>query len=203
MFYLKKKLDIDIDECAIGRHTCPTMATCVNTPKSYKCVCPSGYKLDVTRNICEDIDECALGKVCPSNSYCRNTPGSFTCECKTGFTLVSHIFYSCVGEFKLFNQHFIFSLKLLIVNNNKKSIKQIELCNYFQIFIFIFRFSLFSLLDDDECANPNICDHKCVNTFGSYQCVCNEGYRLDSDKRTCVGKDKINNINNSNIRSEK
>ena len=45
-----------------------------------------------------DIDECAFGKVCPPNSYCKNTPGSFNCECKQGFSLVSHIFYSCVGR---------------------------------------------------------------------------------------------------------
>lgn len=102
----KCPLIADIDECAIGRHTCPTMATCVNTPKSYKCVCPNGYKLDVTRNICEDIDECALGKVCPSNSYCKNTPGSFTCECKAGFNLVSHIFYSCVGNSSTIDNYF-------------------------------------------------------------------------------------------------
>lgn len=65
-------------------------------PRGFKCVCPSGYRLDDTRNLCEDIDECALGKVCPSNSHCRNSPGSFTCECKPGFTLVSHLFLSCV-----------------------------------------------------------------------------------------------------------
>ena len=28
----------------------------------------------------------------------------------------------------------------------------------------------------------------CVNTPGSYRCVCNEGYTLDSNSRQCNGK---------------
>ena len=44
---------LDIDECNVGRHTCPADATCVNTHGSYKCNCPSGYKLDETSNRCD------------------------------------------------------------------------------------------------------------------------------------------------------
>jgi hypothetical protein len=43
----------DIDECTSGRHNCPVLANCINLPASFKCVCPSGYRLDQTRNICE------------------------------------------------------------------------------------------------------------------------------------------------------
>ena len=43
--------------------------------------------------------------------------------------------------------------------------------------------------DDDECATAaHGCQHKCVNTFGSYQCQCNQGYELESDGRSCAGK---------------
>lgn len=138
------------------------MAKCVNTLRSYKCVCPTGYKLDETRNQCEDIDECAFGKVCPSNSYCRNAPGSFNCECKQGFSLVSHIFYSCVGNYNYFDLKIYYYWK-----------------NFFKMN------SLYE--DDDECAKPGICDHRCVNTYGSYQCTCNEGYKLGPDRRSCIG----------------
>ncbi|KAK2144482.1 hypothetical protein LSH36_752g02022 [Paralvinella palmiformis] len=43
--------------------------------------------------------------------------------------------------------------------------------------------------DVDECAGARHgCQQKCVNTFGSYQCQCEEGYLLDKDGRTCTVK---------------
>ncbi len=38
----------------------------------------------------------------------------------------------------------------------------------------------------------HICDHgKCTNTFGSFMCTCNPGYRLDVSKAMCIGNDII------------
>lgn len=48
------------------------------------------------------------------------------------------------------------------------------------------------LADVDECAtgNGNLCRNgQCINTVGSFQCQCNEGYEVAPDGRTCVGKD--------------
>ena len=40
--------------------------------------------------------------------------------------------------------------------------------------------------DVDECRDSHGgCEHECVNSQGSYQCVCHEGYTLRSDRRTC------------------
>ena len=47
---------------------------------------------------------------------------------------------------------------------------------------------LLCLLDHDECAlTDHGCEHQCVNTHGTYMCVCDWGYRLDSDMRGCSG----------------
>ena len=35
-------LNIDIDECARGIHSCSPLAVCSNTPGSYNCTCSSG-----------------------------------------------------------------------------------------------------------------------------------------------------------------
>ena len=38
-----------------------------------------------------------------------------------------------------------------------------------------------SFLDADECSIPNICGAgKCKNLLGSYECICNEGFRRDT-----------------------
>ncbi|KAG8302476.1 hypothetical protein J6590_031548 [Homalodisca vitripennis] len=39
--------------------------------------------------------------------------------------------------------------------------------------------------DVDECDQFGICDHKCTNLIGGYQCHCDPGYILASDKKTC------------------
>ena len=42
--------------------------------------------------------------------------------------------------------------------------------------------------DIDECAvQRGGCSHECRNTPGSFQCICNRGYKLGPDLRKCVG----------------
>ena len=49
-------------------------------------------------------------------------------------------------------------------------------------------------IDIDECAEDRDgCTQTCTNTVGSYTCSCLSGYRLESDKHTCVGE-LYNNI---------
>ena len=44
-----------------------------------------------------------------------------------------------------------------------------------------------SIADINECGlGDGGCDHKCINRAGTYQCACEEGYTLQSDKKTCV-----------------
>ncbi|XP_060763950.1 very low-density lipoprotein receptor [Neoarius graeffei] len=41
-------------------------------------------------------------------------------------------------------------------------------------------------MDVDECVKtPDVCDHSCMNSDGSYACSCNPGYILESDGRSC------------------
>lgn len=48
---------------------------------------------------------------------------------------------------------------------------------------------LFFFADVDECQVHNGgCQHRCVNTLGSYYCECRPGFRLHTDGRTCLGK---------------
>ena len=48
------------------------------------------------------------------------------------------------------------------------------------------------IADIDECKdNQNTCDLDnsiCVNTYGSYECVCKAGYIFHEEKEGCRGK---------------
>ena len=51
------------------------------------------------------------------------------------------------------------------------------------------RFASVLFLDIDECkVNNGGCQQRCVNTVGSYQCLCQAGFVLDEDARKCIGK---------------
>ena len=46
----------------------------------------------------------------------------------------------------------------------------------------------FDITDINECQfNNGQCGHHCTNTDGSYYCTCNAGYRLTTNKHSCVG----------------
>ncbi|XP_044256252.1 fibulin-1-like [Tribolium madens] len=99
----------DIDECAQGIHQCEPNEECVNEEGSYFCDdpnfqpetdlntdieldgnCPTGYKFNYEKKVCDDIDECEFDIICPRPQTCINTIGSFKCEentpqCPPGF----------------------------------------------------------------------------------------------------------------------
>ncbi|CAN8032732.1 unnamed protein product, partial [Ixodes persulcatus] len=86
-YFLNGTECIDRDECAEGRHYCEK--GCVNTPGSYRCQCPDGYKLDVDNKSCLDIDECQANNG-GCQGECINHDGSFSCRCtSTGFSLAA------------------------------------------------------------------------------------------------------------------
>lgn len=50
-------------------------------------------------------------------------------------------------------------------------------------------FSAIFMKEVDECeTSEHGCEHKCTNTLGGYECSCNIGYELHSDKKHCEGK---------------
>ncbi|XP_015909717.1 low-density lipoprotein receptor-related protein 2 isoform X1 [Parasteatoda tepidariorum] len=40
-------------------------------------------------------------------------------------------------------------------------------------------------IDFDECAIPGACSQQCINTKGSYKCLCQDGYTLTTDRHIC------------------
>uniref|UniRef100_A0A663MFE0 Signal peptide, CUB and EGF-like domain-containing protein 3 n=1 Tax=Athene cunicularia TaxID=194338 RepID=A0A663MFE0_ATHCN len=94
----------DVDECVEGTDNCHIDAICQNTPKSYKCICKSGYTGDGKHcaggRLClplpgeddpcllpfTDLDECSEGNG-GCQQTCVNMMGSYECFCREGFFL--------------------------------------------------------------------------------------------------------------------
>ena len=80
---------VDIDECVQGGAVC-TGGQCRNTPGSFQCTCPTGTTFSPDTYSCEDIDECAeAGVELCSGGACVNTHGSYQCRCFPGTSLDS------------------------------------------------------------------------------------------------------------------
>ena len=65
---------------------------------------------------------------------------------------------------------------------------------FFPIFIYKYRLfnkNILSNSDIDECSRygGQVCspNSKCVNTPGSFNCVCNDGFEAEGEGRTCRG----------------
>ncbi|XP_070192615.1 neurogenic locus notch homolog protein 1-like isoform X2 [Littorina saxatilis] len=84
----EQRCEEDVDECSGG--PCAKTATCINTPGSFHCVCPNGWKGD---NCDQDIDECSEDTEPPVscsgsdtncsqsvdiNSHCNDDPSCVT-----------------------------------------------------------------------------------------------------------------------------
>ena len=103
-------------------------------------------------------DECSMfTSICKSRgigSQCVNTIGSYKCECPSpGFHLTSYD--KCEDKGRLI-ENFFFSLM-------KHFNKQFK----------------------DECNDFSLCprhDSTCVNTIGSFECSCNDGFKRNGDK---------------------
>lgn len=110
-----------------------------------------------------DTDECSIGNPC-GNGTCTNVVGGFECSCHEGFEPGSMM--TCEGQW----------LAKATTNETKRKKKERKIIP--------------SLCPDiNECSqNPLLCAFRCVNTFGSYECMCPAGYVLRDDQRMCRGE---------------
>ncbi|XP_014244418.1 fibrillin-2-like [Cimex lectularius] len=196
------KACVDIDECKTDDNICMG-GQCRNTPGSFQCICPSGTQLNVLTHACEDVDECReLGSDACYNSFCINTVGSFICECEPG-SILDHTGRACIDNRKGN------CWTRLVGGRCENSLPQLTLksecccsvglawgspcepCHYKDCDCA----KGYTKSDGKVCKDINECELNagvckgggtCVNTDGSFTCVCLPGLTLDSTGTMCI-----------------
>lgn len=116
-----------------------------------------------------DTDECSIGNPC-GNGTCTNVVGGFECSCQEGFEPGPMM--TCEGQPANWPQPLALAAPLQCA----ASFENVP-------------FVSCEIPDINECSqNPLLCAFRCMNTFGSYECMCPAGYVLRDDQRMCRGE---------------
>lgn len=110
------------------------------------------------------------------NGDCVNTPGSYHCKCHEGYQ-AKPTKQACIGTSAPTVPQVCADGSHLLRPSARPLCPPSLLC-----------------ADIDECiVNGVMCRNgRCVNTEGSFQCICNAGFELTSDGKNCIGEGRRN-----------
>ncbi|XP_049754503.1 fibrillin-1 isoform X3 [Elephas maximus indicus] len=193
----------DMDECSI-RNMCLN-GMCINEDGSFKCICKPGFQLASDGRYCKDINECETPGIC-MNGRCVNTDGSYRCECFPGLAVGldgrvcvdTHMRSTCYGGYKrgqcvkpLFGA--VTKSECCCASTEYAFGEPCQPCPAqnsaeYQALCSSGPGMTSAGSDINECAlDPDICPNgSCENLRGTYKCICNSGYEVDSTGKNCV-----------------
>lgn len=168
----------DVDECEYDLHDCQPSQQCINTPGGFHCQCPDGYRKIGTECVGE----------CPGPGGGRKRahfpPTDDRAFQPLEMTLSPPFPPACVErpatplELGLRTRGprgppAPMTVPIRSVTRLPPPKKKLRLSS--------------PPTDIDEC-RYRYCQHRCVNSPGSFSCQCEAGFRLASNNRSCVGE---------------
>ncbi|XP_064619862.1 fibrillin-2-like isoform X2 [Lineus longissimus] len=198
----------DVDECAIGANDCKY--ACKNLVGMHMCICPEGYEKIGQGDNCRDIDECAADRNICGNGRCRNTEGTYRCDCFAGYE-VSNDGKVCIDNRQGFCYMTSYGGRCVSRGDNLElKTKAMCCCSMGQAWgpgceqcprrgTAVYKTLCMhgpgftpDGQDIDECAlDSTACRNgRCLNTMGSYRCICDAGYQPDRDGTACIDVDE-------------
>ncbi|KAM8846255.1 thrombomodulin-like [Synchiropus picturatus] len=156
---------VDVDECSETSPCTGDGERCVNTQGAYECTCM------------EDFDEydgkCVNNSICfHCEHQCEMVGGVLACVCDKGFEVSPKDPHKC--EMRCTTRDCPARCTRLPDMDQKD-----WPCTCPQGYILDYRnHSKHICTDIDECHMDMYCDHMCENLFGSYRCLCEEGFQL-------------------------
>ncbi|XP_072557574.1 latent-transforming growth factor beta-binding protein 4 isoform X3 [Paramormyrops kingsleyae] len=177
----------DINECFEGEYCFPH-GECMNTEGSYLCVCSEGFKSSMNLSSCIDVDECARPEACQDGS-CVNTQGSFQCQCYVGF-MTNPEQTTCLDKDECADSGGAICWPKRCENT---------IGSYYCVTICEPGYTVSvsgECMDINECVNETICgEHSfCQNLIGTYQCMCNQGYKATDNGKGCEDENECETI---------
>ncbi|XP_061898281.1 latent-transforming growth factor beta-binding protein 1-like isoform X3 [Entelurus aequoreus] len=165
----------DINECQAAG-VCST-GICTNAEGSFSCVaCDPGFTVAPNGLSCEDMNECDDTGLCVGGQ-CTNTIGSYSCSCPSGLEMIDGTSCRgiCLPEFHLKIEYAYFPPLAVLVS--------VHVC--------------LCATDIDECLTiVGVCgEGRCLNSEGSYMCICPDGYDTLDGRIGCQDVDECSKNN--------
>uniref|UniRef100_W5N6L7 Fibrillin 1 n=1 Tax=Lepisosteus oculatus TaxID=7918 RepID=W5N6L7_LEPOC len=201
----------DQDECEDGIDDCDTRGmTCKNLIGTYMCICAPGYVRQPNGDGCMDMNECSAKPGICENGRCVNTVGSYRCVCNEGFSPSSTL-TECIDNRQGFCFTEVLQSLCQMTSTSRNPVTKSECCcdggrgwgsscelcplpgtTQYKKMCPLGPGYTTDGKDIDECrVIGGLCRNgQCVNSIGSYSCICKPGYTTDISGTSCVDVDE-------------